>query len=504
MTTRKTVYGGSVDAEGAAKPIQLLHRSGYASGLAVSQRGAGANMSVDVSVGGGLPVSSAGVGYFGWITAIENVLVDTADPTNPRKDIVVAYIDLSLISTGTTNNDGALKFKAVAGTAAASPSDPSDPTIQTAIGAGNPFIKLARLAVSTSDTSIVTGDITDIRTPMSLALPYLYGGASNTAGHLVPNIADDTVALLQAAQTLANKTLTTPTIADFTNATHNHTNATGGGASLGGVLGASMFSFVESNTGVWSGDSYASTRAASMTQAKVWLNLSGIMTPFTVAAVTSRTFTASKDTYVDVNTSGVLVYTEVSNNTASPALTSDYLRLGIIITGASTIADVGSVNQGQENKILPIASSTAYSVTDSLGNLICPRDPQRRILGYRQIVSNATATATSATQVAGLSVPVIVPAGRKVKVSITSGVLSNSTSATDVVSLWDGVVGVGTQLTQGNFIGSSGTTTGAYVEAFTTPTSTSKTYNGSLHVNAGTATFSATPILPAYVKVELN
>ena len=32
-----------------------------------------------------------------------------------------------------------------------------------------------------------------------------------------------------AAVTLTNKTLTTPTIADFTNATHNHTNAAGGG-----------------------------------------------------------------------------------------------------------------------------------------------------------------------------------------------------------------------------------------------------------------------------------
>jgi hypothetical protein len=38
-----------------------------------------------------------------------------------------------------------------------------------------------------------------------------------------------TVANLDEAQTLASKTLTTPTIGDFTNATHNHTNAAGGG-----------------------------------------------------------------------------------------------------------------------------------------------------------------------------------------------------------------------------------------------------------------------------------
>lgn len=37
------------------------------------------------------------------------------------------------------------------------------------------------------------------------------------------------VATLNGVQSLANKTLTTPTIASFTNATHNHTNAAGGG-----------------------------------------------------------------------------------------------------------------------------------------------------------------------------------------------------------------------------------------------------------------------------------
>ena len=41
--------------------------------------------------------------------------------------------------------------------------------------------------------------------------------------------ASDTVVGLAAAQTLTNKTLTTPTIASFANAAHNHTNAAGGG-----------------------------------------------------------------------------------------------------------------------------------------------------------------------------------------------------------------------------------------------------------------------------------
>jgi hypothetical protein len=203
----KVVHGGSVDAEGALKFLAQMFRSGYAQGLAVSQRGAGANMSVDVSAGGGMAVETAGTARYGWISSTENVTVNTADPTNPRRDIVVAYVDLALISTAATNNNGAFKFKAVAGTPASSPADPTDSAIQASVGAGNPYVKLARLLVGTGASSVVNANITDMRTPMSPLVAYLYGGASNNLGHLVPNVSDDTVALLAAAQTFSNKAL---------------------------------------------------------------------------------------------------------------------------------------------------------------------------------------------------------------------------------------------------------------------------------------------------------
>lgn len=170
------------------------------------------------------------------------------------------------------------------------------------------------------------------------------------------------------------------------------------------------FDFVASGC-VWSGDAYASTRNASMTAGVVYIGGKRV----TVALVTARSFTASKDTYIDVDNTGTLVYTEVTNNAASPALAANSIRIGIIVSGAN-IAAVGSVNQGQEDKVLPIASSVPYAVTDSLGNLICPRDPNRRVLGHRLVTSN-TGTFTAETDLTGLTFVINVPTGRKVKLS---------------------------------------------------------------------------------------
>lgn len=276
---------------------------------------------------------------------------------------------------------------------------------------------------------------------------------------------------------------------------------------------AIFFNHIESGC-VWSGDAYASTRAASMTSGVVWIN--GVR--LTVAAVTSRTFTASKDTYADFadngNGTAKIIYTEVNNNAASPTTLSDSstfsdtanIRSGIIVTGASNIASAGSVNQGQEDKVLPIASSTPYAVTDSLGNLICPRDPSRKVLGYRQITSVFTLSSsqTTATQVTGLSCPVIVPTGRKVRVTYYAYDVSAATSGDIAVpSIWDGTVNSGTRIQEQN--SNAATVALLHSSVVVTPSSTSKTYNAG--IRNGTASrnlaVDAGPGRPAYIMVEL-
>lgn len=250
---------------------------------------------------------------------------------------------------------------------------------------------------------------------------------------------------------------------------------------------------------VWSGDAYASTLAASMTAGVVVINGN----PITVAAVTARAFTASKDVYIDVldngDGTGLLVYTDNTINAASPALASNSIRLGIIVTGAGSIASAASVNQGQEDKVVPIASSIPYAVTDSLGNLICPRDPRRRILGYRQVTSNYAPGTTAETVVVGLTVPVIIPSGGRVRVTVHSSAVSGSTGVA-VMYARNGTTTGGTLVAQAN---------GQAANIALTPLSRPLTLTGSQNFcaavssTASNPTVTSTSTAPSFIMVEL-
>lgn len=181
---------------------------------------------------------------------------------------------------------------------------------------------------------------------------------------------------------------------------------------------------------VWSGDSYGASLNGSMTSGVIYV--SGIRVA--VSAVSGRAFTASKDTYVDIDSSGSITYTEVSNNAASPSLTAGSIRIAIIVTGAASIASVASINQGQIEKVLPIASSTPYTKTDSLGNIICNRNANGGLIGYRFVAVGHAPVGGTYTY-PELLCPVIVPTGRQIRVtaSILFGETNTTTSNSSVV-----------------------------------------------------------------------
>jgi hypothetical protein len=155
--------------------------------LKVTQRGAGANMSVDIAAGQGfVKQDNAGNGcYVVTNDATINQAITTADPTNPRKDLICLKVEDAFFSGA--NNLGSLAY--VQGVAAASPVDPAAPV--------NSII-LARINVAAAAASIVNANIQDLR-PQTAALGGSHTVVDNTernaltawAGRMVYNLASN-------------------------------------------------------------------------------------------------------------------------------------------------------------------------------------------------------------------------------------------------------------------------------------------------------------------------
>lgn len=265
-----------------------------------------------------------------------------------------------------------------------------------------------------------------------------------------------------------------------------------------------IYDFVESGL-VITADNAGTNKNYSISSGVVWLGGKRL----TVAAVSAVTVGASKDRYIDVrdNSDGTAVFitNEVSNNAASQALTAGDMRIGIVVAGATTIANAASINQGQEDRVLPIASSTPYAVTDSLGNLICPRDPSRKIVGYRISTSNLTGASTSYTATA-LAFPVIVPTGRKVKITIHASLVSSGSANASLMAVYTGAT-VGTLTTQisENWALNSNTIGAGFGLSVThTPSSTSYCYTLALKQTvSGTVTLTGASTAPITMIAEL-
>jgi hypothetical protein len=115
--------------------------------------------------------------------------------------------------------------------------------------------------------------------------------------------------------------------------------------------------FIVPGSGMWTPDSPGSTLAGSMTAIIAYIN--GLRVAH--VAVNAHAFTASKDTYVDMDSTGTISYNEVANGAGSPALAANSVRIAMVATGGSSIASQASIYQ---------------SGNDSLGNLIYNVAPQ--------------------------------------------------------------------------------------------------------------------------------
>jgi hypothetical protein len=105
--------------------------------------------------------------YMAYNDAAATATITTADPTNPRIDLVCITVNDAAYS-GSLNS---VAINVVKGTAAGSPTVPSTPTNS---------IALAQVAVAASATSISSGNITDVRVRAQIIEPTI-SSASSTA-----------------------------------------------------------------------------------------------------------------------------------------------------------------------------------------------------------------------------------------------------------------------------------------------------------------------------------
>jgi hypothetical protein len=170
-----------------------------------------ANMSINVAAGWAAVVGDIqpNMGtYVAYNDGTVNIAITTANPTNPRIDLVCLTVQDSYYS-GSADD---VILQVIAGTPASSPTVPATPVNS---------IALASVAVAAGALSITSGNITDLRVSVTTNLPIgditgvtagtgLSGGG--TSGSVTLAIDTAVTADLTTAQTLTNKTLTSPVI----------------------------------------------------------------------------------------------------------------------------------------------------------------------------------------------------------------------------------------------------------------------------------------------------
>jgi hypothetical protein len=181
-------------------------------------------------------------------------------------------------------------------------------------------------------------------------IPSLYQDAGKTKLMTVPNTASDTLVTLNASQTLTQKTLTTPTIGSFVNATHTHTDAAGGGAIAVGAVSSKVGTLTRDLTTA-DGDVAVTGIGFQPTS----ITFFGIVGSTSIAWGSSDSTKAGQGVYYRIgqvtNTTGLLsgagansiTYGESSSNNFQVAIVKSYDADGFTLTFSKTNSPTGNL-----------------------------------------------------------------------------------------------------------------------------------------------------------------
>lgn len=161
--------GGKTNEEGHYRfPLNAWSGNVLGDGLNVTQNSP-LGMSVLVN-DGDARIPYGDYAYAVWIKGAETVVVLTADPSNPRIDRLVMYVDRGVTpDPASPNNPGIMKLALVAGTPGGSPVRPTNGAVNTAVS-NNPWIDLADIRVNAGVTQITNANITRTAIPISATL----------------------------------------------------------------------------------------------------------------------------------------------------------------------------------------------------------------------------------------------------------------------------------------------------------------------------------------------
>jgi hypothetical protein len=127
------------------------------------------------------------------------------------------------------------------------------------------------------------------------------------------------------------------------------------------------------------------------------------------------------------------------------------------------------------------------------------------VLGQAQLCQNSSAFTGGVAAIPGLSVPIYVPSGRRIKVTTDCGSVLMSGAGTPGLSVWNGTVGSGTRYQFSDLGATASYDLALRANAVVTPAASgSQTIAAGLQTTASNATVQASGTAPSFVLVELE
>ena len=163
--------GGKTSEQGATRLLNKLAGSYNKGSIGLADLKVAPNGTPNMHVfpaAGDIFIPYQTYGFHAWNDSTTDLTLAASDASHARKSRIVAYIDLTVVSSASSNNPGACVIKEVAGTPASSPAEPNDSAVQSSVGSGNPWIELAMVDVLANATTITSDKITDRRSKFVL------------------------------------------------------------------------------------------------------------------------------------------------------------------------------------------------------------------------------------------------------------------------------------------------------------------------------------------------